>query len=69
MIADSSMLDKQFNGAVALLHLRKNGKPVSPEVLLQYFKRDCIALLEKPESWQAAMTYEWLRTHEFDLIR
>lgn len=65
--ANSSRLDRQFHAAVALLHPMENGRPVSPEALMDYFKRDVLALLEKPESWQAAMIYEWLMAHELDL--
>lgn len=64
---DSSRLEKQFHAAVKILHPRQNGLSVSPEELMDFFKRDLITLLERPESRQAAMIYEWLRSHELDL--
>lgn len=67
LIFDSSRLEKQFHVAVKILHPRQNGQPVSPEELMDFFKRDLITLLERPESRQAAMIYEWLRSHDLDL--
>ena len=67
MIRNKTALDRHFTTAVTLLHPKMNGHPVSQEELVRYFKRDIIALLERPESWQGAMIYEWLKTHNFDL--
>lgn len=69
MKSNSLTLDRQFEAAVTILHPRVAGRAVTPGELVDLFKKDLIGLLEKPESGQAAMIYEWLKNHDLDLSR